>query len=131
MPVTDTIADFLTRIRNAQMAKHKSLEVPSSKLKIAIAEILKDQGFIADYENIENEHQGVLHVKLRYYYGKPVIREIHRVSKPGRRIYAGVDRLPRVRNGLGVAIISTPSGVMTDKQARKQNVGGEVLCTIW
>jgi len=131
MPVSDTIADFLTRIRNAQMAKHKTVEVPSSKLKIAIAEILKDQGFIAGYENIANEHQGVLHVKLRYYYGQPVIREIHRVSKPGRRIYAGVDRLPRVRNGLGVAIISTPRGVMTDKQARMQNVGGEVLCTIW
>ena len=113
------------------MAKHKTVEVPSSKLKIAIAEILKDQGFIAEYENIPNEHQGVLQLKLRYYYGQPVIREIHRVSKPGRRIYTGVDRLPRVRNGLGVAIISTPRGVMTDKQARMANVGGEVLCTIW
>lgn len=131
MPVTDTIADFLTRIRNASAAKHKTLSVPSSKLKIAIAEILKDQGFIADYENNSEGPQGTLHVKLRYYYGQPVIREIRRVSKPGRRVYVGVDNLPRVRNGLGVAIISTPRGVMTDKQARQQNVGGEILCTIW
>ncbi|RPI68129.1 MAG: 30S ribosomal protein S8 [Ignavibacteriae bacterium] len=131
MPVTDTIADFLTRIRNASAAKHKTMSVPSSKLKIAIAEILKDQGFIADFENDSEGPQGTLHVKLRYYYGQPVIREIRRVSKPGRRVYAAVDKLPRVRNGLGVAIISTPRGVMTDKQARQHNVGGEVLCTIW
>ena len=131
MPVTDTIADFLTRIRNASAAKHKTMSVPSSKLKIAIAEILKDQGFIADFENDSEGPQGTLHVKLRYYYGQPVIREIRRVSKPGRRVYAAVDKLPRVRNGLGVAIISTPRGVMTDKQARRENVGGEVLCTIW
>lgn len=131
MPVTDTIADFLTRIRNASAAKHKTLSVPSSKLKIAIAEILKDQGFIADFENDSEGAQGTLHVKLRYYYGQPVIREIRRVSKPGRRVYVGADKLPRVRNGLGVAIISTPRGVMTDKQARQHNVGGEILCTIW
>ncbi|MBU3679449.1 MAG: 30S ribosomal protein S8 [Candidatus Kapabacteria bacterium] len=131
MPVTDTIADFLTRIRNASAAKHKSVDVPASNLKVAIAEILKDQGFIQDFSKSEDGKQGVLSVKLRYYYGQPVIREIHRVSKPGRRIYAPVERLPRVRNGLGVAIISTPRGVMTDKQARRENVGGEVLCTIW
>lgn len=131
MPVTDTIADFLTRIRNASAAKHKSVDVPASNLKVAIAEILKDQGFIQDFSKSEDGKQGVLSVKLRYYYGQPVIREVHRVSKPGRRVYAPVERLPRVRNGLGIAIISTPRGVMTDKQARRENVGGEVLCTIW
>jgi len=131
MQVTDTIADFLTRIRNASAAKHKTVEVPSSKLKTAIAEILKDQGYIQDFEYADDNKQGVLTLKLRYYYGQPVIREIHRVSKPGRRIYAPVDKLPRVRNGLGIAIISTPQGVMTDKRARRENVGGEVLCTIW
>ncbi len=131
MPVSDTIADFLTRIRNASAAKHKTLDVPSSKLKVAIAEILKDQGFIAGYSLREEGPQPTLEVKLRYYYGQPVIREIRRVSKPGRRVYAGVAELPRVRNGLGVAIISTPRGVMSDKQARRENVGGEILCTIW
>ncbi len=131
MPVTDTIADFLTRIRNASAARHKSVDVPASNLKIAIAEILKDQGFIQDFSKAEDGKQGVLSLKLRYYYGQPVIREIQRVSKPGRRIYAPVERLPRVRNGLGIAIVSTPRGVMTDKQARRENVGGEILCTIW
>ena len=131
MPVTDPIADFLTRIRNASAAKHKTLELPASNIKVAIAEILKDQGFIADYAKKEDGPQGVLQVKLRYYYGQPVIREIRRVSKPGRRVYTGVEKLPRVRNGLGVAIISTPRGVMSDKQARRENVGGEILCTIW
>ncbi len=131
MPVTDTIADFLTRIRNASAARHKSVDVPASNLKIAIAEILKDQGFIQDFSKAEDGKQGVLSLKLRYYYGQPVIREIQRISKPGRRIYAPVERLPRVRNGLGIAIVSTPRGVMTDKQARRENVGGEILCTIW
>jgi small subunit ribosomal protein S8 len=131
MPVTDSIADFITRIRNASAAKHKQLSVPCSNIKVAIAEILQDQGFIAGYEKVEEGPQGTLNVRLRYYYGQPVIREIKRVSKPGRRVYAGVDRLPRVHNGLGVAIISTPRGVMTDKQARRENLGGEVLCTIW
>lgn len=113
------------------MAKHKTVEVPSSTLKVAIAEILKDQGFISGFETIANEHQGVLLLKLRYHFGQPVIRELQRISKPGRRVYSGVKTLPRVRNGLGVAIISTPRGVMTDKQARMQNLGGEILCTIW
>lgn len=131
MPVSDTISDFLTRIRNAYAAKHKSLDVPSSKLKVAIAEILKDQGFIADYQLRNEGPQPTLEVKLRYYFGQPVVREIKRISKPGRRVYAGVAELPRVRNGLGVAIVSTPRGVMSDKQARRENVGGEILCTIW
>lgn len=131
MPVTDTIADLLTRIRNASAAKHKTVSIPNSKLKVAIAEILKDQGFISGFETEQDNKQGVLHIKLRYYLGQPVIREIHRVSKPGRRVYTGADKLPRVRNGLGIAIISTPRGVMSDKQARREHVGGEVLCTIW
>lgn len=131
MPVSDTIADFLTRIRNASSAKHKVVDIPASKLKMAIAAILKDQGFISDFEKVEDDKQGVIQVKLRYYLGQPAIREIKRVSKPGRRLYAGADKLPRVRNGLGIAIISTPQGVMSDKEARRLNVGGEVLCTIW
>jgi len=131
MPVTDTIGDFLTRIRNASQAKHKTVEAPNSNLKIAIADILKDQGFITDYETIEDGKQGVLKVTLRYHHGDPVIKEIKRVSTPGRRTYVPADELPRVHNGLGIAIISTSHGVMTDKKARQQNVGGEVLCTIW
>ena len=105
--------------------------MPASNLKLAIAEILKDQGFILDFSGVDDNKQGVITLKLRYHLGQPVIREVRRVSKPGRRIYAPADKLPRVRNGLGVAIISTPRGVMTDKQARRENVGGEVLCTIW
>jgi small subunit ribosomal protein S8 len=131
MPVTDTIADFLTRIRNGSTAKHKTIEVPSSNLKLAIAQILKDQGFIADFEKVDDSKQGLIKVKLRYYLGQPVFREVRRVSKPGRRIYAPADKLPRVHNGLGIAIVSTSKGVMTDKQARRENLGGEILCTIW
>ncbi|MFN6136227.1 MAG: 30S ribosomal protein S8 [Bacteroidota bacterium] len=131
MPVTDTISDFLTRIRNASAARHKSVDIPSSNLKMAIAEILKDQGYIQDFSKSEDGKQGVLSLKLRYYYGQPVIREIQRVSKPGRRIYAAVDRLPRVRNGLGIAIISTSRGLMTDKEARKQHLGGECVCYVY
>lgn len=131
MPVTDTIADFLTRIRNASTAKHKTVDIPCSNLKLAMAQILKDQGFISDFEKVEDSTQGVIHIKLRYYLGQPVIRDIRRVSKPGRRIYAPADGLPRVHNGLGIAIVSTPRGVMSDKQARRENVGGEILCTIW
>ena len=120
MPVSDTIADFLTRIRNASTAKHKTLELPCSNVKIAIAAILQEQGFIAEFEKIDDGPQGILKVRLRYYLGQPVIREIKRVSKPGRRVYSGVDTLPRVHNGLGVAIISTPRGLMSDKQARRE-----------
>ncbi len=131
MPVTDTISDFLTRIRNAGKAKHKTTEVPASKLKLAIAKILKEQGYINDFEFVEDGPQGKIVVKLRYYKSQPAIKDIRRVSKPGRRVYAPADKLPRVKNGLGIAIISTSRGVMTDKQARIENVGGEVLCTIW
>lgn len=131
MPVTDTISDFLTRIRNAGSARHKIVEMPSSRMRIALAEILKEQGFIANYENIEDEVQGTIRVFLKYYRNEPVIKEMIRISKPGRRIYTPADKLPRVRNGLGVAIISTSQGVMTDKQARRLNIGGEIICTIW
>jgi len=131
MPVTDTISDFLTRIRNAGKAKHKTTEVPASKLKLAIAKILKEQGYINDYEFVDDGLQGKIVVKLRYYKRQSAIKEIRRVSKPGRRVYSPADKLPRVKNGLGIAIISTSRGVMTDKQARIENVGGEVLCTIW
>jgi small subunit ribosomal protein S8 len=131
MPVTDTVSDFLTRIRNAGQAKHKTTEVPASKLKLAIAKILKEQGYIADFEYIDDSVQGKIVVTLRYYKREPAIRDLKKISKPGRRIYAPADKLPRVKNGLGIAIISTSRGVMTDKQARVENVGGEVLCTIW
>ena len=131
MPVSDSIGDFITRIRNGQKAKHKIVEAPSSKMKIAIASILKEQGFISDFEKIDDSNQGILRVKLRYFQGAPAIKEIKRVSKPGIRRYSDCDGLPKVYNGLGVAIVSTSHGVMTDKQARKENVGGEVLCTVW
>lgn len=131
MPVSDTIGDFLTRIRNGLKAKHKTIDAPASKMKVAIAAILKDQGFISDYEKINDSVQGTLRVKLRYYQGAPAIKEIQRVSRPGIRRYSAADELPKVYNGLGIAIISTSRGVMTDKQARRENVGGEVICTIW
>ena len=131
MPVSDTISDFLTRMRNAASAKHKTVDTPSSNLKLAVATILKEQGFITGFEKIEDDKQGVLRVALRYHNGLPAIQEVKRISKPGRRVYSPADKLPRVRNGLGVAIVSTSKGVMTDKQARLYNVGGEILCTVW
>jgi small subunit ribosomal protein S8 len=131
MPVTDTIADFLTRIRNAGNAKHKHIAVPCSTLKLAIAAILKDQGFIADYEKIDEGPQGVIKITLKYYKKEHVISNMTRISKSGRRIYSSADKLPRVKNGLGIAIISTSQGLITDKEARRLNIGGEVLCTIW
>lgn len=131
MPVSDPIADFLTRIRNAQNARHTSTEAPCSNMKMAIAKILKESGFIGDYEKIAEGAQGKIKVSLKYYNRKPAINEIKRVSKPGRRVYVAVDNLPKVRRGLGLAIISTSKGVMSDKQARTYNVGGELICTIW
>lgn len=131
MPVTDQIADFITRVRNAGNAGHKYVESPASKIKLGISEILKDQGFIQDYEFVDDGVQGKINITLRYYKRKPVIKKIKRLSKPGRRIYASVDKLPRVYNGLGIAILSTSKGVMTSKQAKKFNVGGEVLCSVW
>ncbi len=131
MPVTDSIADLITRIRNAGRAGKLTTEAPASNLKLAIVKILKEQGYIADYEKIDEGPQGVIKIKLRYYQREPAIREIKRISKPGRRVYAKADRLPRINNGLGIAIISTSKGVMTDKEARRQRVGGEVLCSVW
>ncbi len=131
MPVTDPIADFLTRLRNAAKARHKRMDVPCSNEKLAIAKILKEQGYITDFERIDDNKQGILQVSLRYYEGRPAFTEIKRVSKPGIRTYVSVDSLPRVYNGLGVAVISTSKGMMTENQAGQYNVGGEVICTVW
>jgi small subunit ribosomal protein S8 len=128
--MTDPVADMLTRIRNAQMAEKQSVSMPSSKLKVAIAMVLKDEGYIDDFAIRENGAKPELDVALKYYAGRPVIERIERVSKPGLRVYKGKDDLPRVMNGLGVAIVSTPKGVMTDRRARAGNMGGEVLCIV-
>jgi small subunit ribosomal protein S8 len=130
MSMTDPVADMLTRIRNAQMAEKLSVSMPSSKLKVAIAKVLKDEGYIDDFAIRENGAKPELNVALKYYAGRPVIERIERVSKPGLRVYKGKDDLPRVMNGLGVAIVSTPKGVMTDRRARAGNMGGEVLCIV-
>ena len=130
MSMTDPVADMLTRIRNAQMAEKLSVSMPSSKLKVAIAKVLKDEGYIDDFAIRERGAKPELDLALKYYAGRPVIEHIERVSKPGLRVYKGKDDLPRVMNGLGVAIVSTPKGVMTDRRARAGNMGGEVLCIV-
>ncbi len=132
MQITDPIADMLTRIRNANSAKHETVDVPASNMKKAIAEILNNEGYIKSYQIIEDGKQGVIRIALKYGNNKEkVISGLKRVSKPGLRIYAGAEELPRVLKGLGIAIISTSKGVMTDKEARKQNIGGEVLAFVW
>ncbi|MCQ2353625.1 MAG: 30S ribosomal protein S8 [Clostridia bacterium] len=132
MQMSDVIADMLTRIRNANDAKHATVDIPASNMKKAIAEILATEGYIAGYEVIEDGKQGVIRVTLKYTGKKQkVLRGIRRVSKPGLRIYAGCEDMPRVMNGLGIAIVSTSKGIMTDKQARKEKVGGEVLAFVW
>ena len=132
MQITDTIADLLTRIRNASSAKHDSVEIPASNMKKAICQILVDEGYVKNYTVTEDGKQGVIKVTLKYGDGKaPVIQGLRRVSKPGLRIYSNAAELPKVMKGLGIAIISTSKGVMTDRQARKENVGGEVLAFIW
>jgi small subunit ribosomal protein S8 len=131
MPVTDKIADYLTRIRNAGNAGHKNVLIPSSKLKVAITEILKEQGYITDFEVVPDNVQPQLKITLRYFGGEHVIKEVTRISKPGRRVYVSADNLPRIKNGLGTAIISTSKGVMSDKQAKKFNIGGEFVCSLW
>jgi small subunit ribosomal protein S8 len=129
---TDPISDFLTRIRNAQRAKKKTVDIPSSKLKIRIADIMKNQGFIADYSVVDTSNkQGSINIKLKYYNNEGVILGMERISKPGIRKYVSHDEIPKVLNGLGVAIVSTSKGLMTDKEARKLGVGGEVICNIW
>ncbi|MEK7736206.1 MAG: 30S ribosomal protein S8 [Pseudomonadota bacterium] len=130
MSMTDPIADMLTRIRNAQMAQKGAVLMPSSKLKVAIAAVLRDEGYIDDFAIRENDGKPELDIALKYYAGRPVIERIERISKPGLRVYKGKDNLPQVLNGLGVAIVSTPKGVMTDRKARASNVGGEVLCIV-
>jgi small subunit ribosomal protein S8 len=130
MSMSDPISDMLTRIRNAQMAEKATVAMPSSKLKVAIAKVLKDEGYVDDFAVRENDGKPQLEIGLKYYAGRPVIERIERVSKPGLRIYRGAGDIPRVMNGLGVAIVSTPQGVMTDRKARASHVGGEVLCIV-
>lgn len=130
--LTDPIADMLTRIRNANHQRHATVDIPASKIKLAIAEILKEEGYIADYEVIEENVQGTIRISLKYINEKErVITGIRRISKPGLRIYVNSNELPTVLGGLGIAIISTSAGIMTDREARKQKVGGEVLCYVW
>ena len=131
MSMQDPLADMLTRIRNAQMAGKTAVEIPSSKLKRAVCAVLADEGYIAGYSELERDSRNLLAVELKYFDGKPVIAEIDRASRPGLRRYAGKDGLPTIRNGLGVAIVSTSKGVMTDRAARAAGVGGEVLCTVF
>jgi len=130
MSMSDPIADMLTRIRNAQATDKVSVAMPASKVKMAIAKVLKDEGYIEDFAQRDVEGKNVLEIGLKYYAGKPVIEKIERVSRPGLRIYKGRDDIPRVLNGLGVAIVSTSRGVMTDRRARETGVGGEVLCIV-
>ena len=131
MSMQDPIADMLARIRNAQMAEKTSVTMPSSKSKVAIANVLNSAGYVGDVNVSEVEGKTLLAIDLKYFQGRPVIEEIHRESRPGLRVYRGADELPKVRGGLGVAIVSTNKGVMTDKQARTAGVGGEVLCTVF
>jgi small subunit ribosomal protein S8 len=128
--MTDPIADMLTRIRNAQMAEKVAVSMPSSKLKVSIAKVLKDEGYIDDFAVRQNDGKSELDIALKYYAGRPVIERIERISKPGLRVYRGKNDLPKVMNGLGIAIVSTPRGVMTDRGARAANTGGEVLCIV-
>ncbi|MEE1245030.1 MAG: 30S ribosomal protein S8 [Acutalibacteraceae bacterium] len=132
MQITDTIADMLTRIRNASSAKHDSVDIPASNVKKAIAQILLDEGYITSFNVEEDGKQGVIHITLKYGQNKSqIINGIRRVSKPGLRIYTNVEDMPKVMKGLGIAILSTSKGIMTDKAARKANVGGEVLAFVW
>ena len=132
MQITDPVADMLTRIRNANTAKHESVDVPASNLKKAIAKILLDEGYIKSYEVVEDGTQGVIRIQLKYLAGKEkVISGLRRVSKPGLRVYTGAEELPKVLKGLGIAIVSTSKGVMTDKKARENHIGGEVLAFVW
>ena len=132
MQITDPVADMLTRIRNANSAKHETVDVPASNLKKAIAQILLDEGYIKSFEIVENGNQGIIHITLKYQAKKEqVISGLRRISKPGLRIYAGADEIPYVLKGLGIAIVSTSKGVMTDKKDRQLHIGGEVLAFVW
>jgi len=130
--MTDPISDYLTRIRNAQRAGHRRVDIPASKMKRAMTQILLDKGYIQNYLDIDDGKQGLIRLFLKYdHYGHPVIKKLHRVSKPGLRKYTGSDAIPRVLNGYGIAILTTSRGVMTDKEARKLKVGGEVICYVY
>jgi len=133
MSLSDPIGDMIARIKNAQIRNHKSIELPSSNFKVKIAEVLKKEGFIIDYkvENIKSNSFNLLFISLKYNLGTPVISTIERISKPGRRIFSSAQSLPKINNGLGIAIISTPKGVMTDLDARKQKLGGEIICKVF
>ena len=130
MSMSDPIADLLTRIRNAQMVAKATVQIPSSKVKVAIAQVLKDEGYIDGFQVKSADGKAELEITLKYYAGRPVIERIERVSRPGLRVYKGRDAIPSVMNGLGVAIVTTPKGVMTDRKARASKVGGEVLCIV-
>ena len=131
MSLSDPIGDMIVRIKNAQMRNHKKVEIPSSKFKTNIADVLKEEGFIIDYKVNMEKNKPLLLINLKYNSGNPVISTIERISKPGRRIFSSAEGLPKINNGLGIAIISTPKGVMTDLDARKQRVGGEIICKVF
>jgi len=131
MPMNDPLGDLLSRIRNAQMRNKSKVSSPNSKLRESVLDVLKTEGYIRGYAVVEREGRSEIEIELKYFDGEPVIREIERISKPGRRVYTSVRNLPRINNGLGVAIVSTPKGVMADHDARDANVGGEILCTVF
>jgi small subunit ribosomal protein S8 len=131
MTMTDPLGDMLTRIRNAQLRKKSKVSTPGSRLRQRVLDVLQAEGYIRGYSTIELDGRSEFEIELKYYDGEPVIREIERVSKPGRRVYSSMRNIPRVSNGLGVAILSTPQGVMSDAEARDRNIGGEVICTIF
>ena len=131
MSLSDPIGDMIARVKNAQARNHKKVELPSSNFKTKIADILKNEGFIKDFKINSEDNKSVLSLELKYHSGNPVIRAFERVSKPGRRIFSSADSLPKINNGLGIAIISTPKGVMTDIDARKQRIGGEIICKVF
>ena len=131
MSLSDPIGDMIARIKNAQLRNHKKVQLPSSKFKVKIADVLKSEGYIVDYKVSQESNKPYLEISLKYNSGNPVISSIQRVSKPGRRIFSRAESLPKINNGLGIAIISTPKGVMTDIDARKQKVGGEIICKVF
>ena len=131
MSLSDPIGDMIARIKNAQVRNHRKVEIPSSNFKVKIADILKNEGFIKDFNVNKDSNKSILSLELKYYSGNPVISNFERISKPGRRIFSSAEGLPKINNGLGIAIVSTPKGVMTDIDARKQRVGGEIICKVF
>ena len=131
MSLNDPIGDMIARIKNSQLRNHKKVELPSSKFKIKIADVLKNEGYIIDYKTSSEEKKPTLQILLKYHSGTPVISSIQRISKPGRRVFSSAESLPKINNGLGIAIVSTPKGVMSDVDARKQKIGGEIICKVF